>query len=188
MAIKEEFIHTFGGFSGCQSRCHIRILDDQDNPLVILCSQLANKPGTSVTNSAELIALNVKNYLAHDNLTLTAAIHRYIKSSRLSKILDDLVSKLKETKNLTIFALESLKLALEYRERYIERTGKINGLIWVEHYVKGIGLVPKGSYSIVTFEPGTWTPSWKHLSLEKLSEITGYNALEFQVPLTTLKS
>ena len=168
MAIKQEFIYSFSGFSGVQSRCHIRILDDQDKPLVVVCSQMATKPGTSVTNAAEIIAQDVREFLERDNATLMSAIQNYIK-------------------NLTVFALESVKLALEYRERHMERTGKLNGLVWVEHYAAGLGLAPRGSYAIVTFDQDSWTPNWDYVSLVTVAEKTGYPTADFEVPLVALQ-
>jgi hypothetical protein len=187
MTIKQEFVYSFSGFSGVLSRCHIRVLDDQDKPLVVLCSQMASKPGTSVTNAAEIIALNVREYLERDNTTLMSAIQNYVKKSRFTKMLDDLVKQLKESKNLTVFALESIKLALEHRERHVECTGKLNGIIWVEHYSAGLGLAPQDSYSIVTFEQDSWTPSWEYVPLETVAQRTGYSSADFQVPLATLQ-
>lgn len=186
MAIKQEFIHSFGGFGGYPSRCHIRVLDDQEKSLVILCSQMTENPGTSVTNAAEIIAKDIKNYFELGNVTLASAMQNYIKKSRLTNILGDLIGRLKESKSLTIFALESIKLALEYRERHFERTGKLNGLVWVEHYAPDIGLAVTGSYAIVTFSPETWTPSWEHVSLSEIAERTGYPIADFQVPIASL--
>lgn len=187
MTIKQEFVYPFSGFSGVPSRCHIRVLDDQDKPLVVLCSQMASKPGTSVTNAAEIIAQNVREFLERDNVTLTSAIQNYVKKSRFTKMLDDLVKQLKESKNITVFAIESIKLALEYRERHVERTGKLNGLIWVEHYAAGLGLLPQDSYAIVTFEQDSWTPSWEYVTLENIAQRTGYPFADFQVPFATLQ-
>jgi len=188
MAIKQEYIYTFSGFSGVRSRCHIRILDDQDKPLVVVCSQMATKPGTSVTNAVEIISQNVREFLERDNITLMSAIQNYIKKSRFTKILDDLVKQLKESKNLTVFTLESVKLALEYRERHMERTGKLNDLIWVEYYAAGLGIARQGSYSIVTFDQDSWTPNWHYISLAEVAEITGYPISDFEVPIDYLQA
>jgi len=188
VAIKEEFIHNFGGFWDTPSRCHVRILDDADKPLVVICSQMAKDPGTSVTNAAEDIAQQIKSYLSQNNLTLSAAIQRYIKSSRLTKKLDDLIRRLKDSKNLTVFTLESIKLALEYRERQLEQTGKINNIVWVEHYSKVIGYFDEDRYAIVSFESDTWTPKWAHFQAWKLAEITGYSIAEFEIPDEVIES
>lgn len=188
MAIKQESIYSFSGFSGVQSRCHIRILDDQDKPLVVVCSQMAVKPGTSVTNAVEIIAQDVREFLERDNATLMSAIVSYIKKSRVTKILDDLIKQSKESKNLTVFTLESVKLALEYRERQMERAGKLSGLVWVEHYAAGLGLAQRGSYAIVTFDQDSWTPNWDYVSLVTVAEKTGYPTADFEVPLVALQA
>jgi hypothetical protein len=182
MAIVQDFTYNFGGFGGYTSRCHIRVLDEPDKPLVIICSQLANKPGTSITNAAEIIAQSVQDYLAQDNLPLAAAIQRYIKTSRLTKILGDLVARLKESKNLTVFALESIKLALEYRESHADRSEKVAKMRWIEHYDASIGLSPKCEYLEVSFKLDTWEPEWKCTTPETLSASTGYPIAEFQIP------
>lgn len=182
MAIVQDFTYNFRGFGGYTSRCHIRVLDEPDKPLVIICSQLANNPGTSVTNAAEIIAQSVQDYLAQDNLPLAAAIQKYIKTSRLTKILGDLVTRLKESKNYTVFALESIKLALEYRESHADRSKKVLGMRWIEHYDTSVGLSPKCEYREVLFKPNTWEPEWKCTTLNSLSASTGYPITEFQIP------
>lgn len=182
MAIVQDFTYSFGGFGGHPSRCHIRVLDEPDKPLVVICSQLANKPGTSVTNAVEIIAQSVQDYLAQDNLPLAAAIQKYIKTSKLTKMLGDLVTRLKESKNLTVFTLESIKLALEYRESHIARSSKVAEMLWVEHYDSSIGLSPKCEYLEVSFKPGSWEPLWECTTATALSNSTGYPITEFQIP------
>lgn len=59
--------YTFQGYFGARSVCrlriyHVRLGDQQGNvtrPLVVL-TELANNPGTSVTNAAELLATKVE--------------------------------------------------------------------------------------------------------------------------------
>ncbi|ODU51332.1 MAG: hypothetical protein ABS92_00255 [Thiobacillus sp. SCN 63-374] len=182
MAITQDFTYNFGGFGGYPSRCHIRVLDEPDKPFVVICSQLANKPGTSVTNAAEIIAQSVQDYLAQDNLPLATTIQKYIKTSRLTKILGDLVARLKESKNLTVFTLESIKLALEYRESYAARSRKVAEMLWVEHYDASIGLNPKCEYLEVSFKPDTWEPKWECTTPTALAASTGYPLAEFQIP------
>lgn len=182
MAISQDFIYNFRGFSGFPSRCHIRVLDEPDKPLVVICSQLSHKPGTSVTNAAEIIAQAVQDYLAQDNLPLATAIQQYIKTSKLTKILEDLVARLKESKNMTVFTLESIKLALEYRESHAARSRKVAEMLWIEHYDASIGLSPKCEYLEVSFKPGTWEPAWECTTPAVLSASTGYPAAEFKIP------
>lgn len=188
MPIKQEFVYKFNGFGNTPSRCHIRILEGTSQPLVVLCSQMVKDPGTSVTNAAKLIAQDVKSFLEKDNITLVAAISQYVKTSCFTKMLDDLVQKLKDSKNLTIFALESIKLALEYREQQKAKTGAVSNLVWVEHYSPGIGLAAAGSYAIVNFEGESWSPNWGYVSLEELAAKTGFPTSEFTVPLEALRA
>ena len=182
MTVAQDFTYRFWGFGGAPSRCHIRILDDCDKPLVIICSQLANKPGTSVTNAVEIIAQSIQDYLSQDNLPLTVAIQRYLKTSKLTKILDDLVIRLRESKNLTVFALESVKLALEYRETQTARTEKLRKMLWVEHYDASFGFGPESEFLRVNFEAGTWKPSWEPTTPKALAESSGYPEEDFHIP------
>jgi hypothetical protein len=181
MLIEQEFIHQFNGYGNSSSRCHIRVLNGKSHALVVLCSQVAGNSGTSVTNAAELIAQDVKKYLEKNNVTLAAAISQYIKTSRFTKMLDDLVRKLKDSKNLTIFTLESIKLALEYREQQKAQSELTSNLLWVEHYPPGLGLAARGSYALVTFEGEGWSPQWHYVSLQWLADHTGLPELAFSV-------
>ena len=183
----EEFIHEFSGLGGIQSKCHIRILNEEGKPLVIMCTQVADNEGTSVTNMAEYIAIDVKNYLERDNLTLATAIARYLREKKLSEMLSDLIGGLKEANKYSVFALESIKLALEYTERYRSIKERYDGFIWVEHYPTGVlSIVKNDMYSIVTFDDETWQPTWGHCYIESVSEYTGYSPDKFLSPKIAL--
>ena len=186
MTITQDFIYKFGGFGGYPSRCHIRVLDEPGLPLVVICSQMANKPGTSVTNAVEIIAESIQDYLAQDNLPLAGAIQRYIKTSKFTKMLGDLIARLKESKNLTVFTLESIKLALEYRETQINRSRKFAEMVWVEHYDSSIGISQKCEYLKVSFKGDTWEPRWECTTPDVLSKSTGYPVAEFKIPYAVI--
>ena len=72
MRLIEDYVHAFRGPSGVRSACRLRLyLPDEaklgealgDAPLVIV-SELADNPGTSVTNAIEQIAAEVMD--SHD--------------------------------------------------------------------------------------------------------------------------
>jgi hypothetical protein len=171
----QEFTYEFAGFHEIPSRCHIRILDEVNKPLVIMCSQVPENPGTSVTNMAEYIALDVKKYLEKNNFTLASAISEYVRKKKISEMLGDLINGLKTAKKYSIFALESVKLALEYSEKHRRLKNRVNKFIWVEHYASGVGLHPNGSYAIVRFNEESWEPNWSYVSLSALAKYTGYS-------------
>jgi hypothetical protein len=59
--LASDYIHPYKDAGGRRARCRIRIYlpdDDLDAPVVI-CSELPNNPGGSITNSAEVIAAGV---------------------------------------------------------------------------------------------------------------------------------
>lgn len=62
--MREDFHLKFPGFDGYQSRCHVRILADSGKPMVVICSQVRTKPGTSIMNAYEIIRSIVFDYLA----------------------------------------------------------------------------------------------------------------------------
>ncbi len=58
MHLASDYIHPYRSAGGRRAQCRVRIYlpdDVRDAPLVI-CSELPNNPGGSVTNSAEVIA------------------------------------------------------------------------------------------------------------------------------------
>jgi hypothetical protein len=61
MHLASDYIHPYKDAGGHGARCRIRIYlpdDDLDAPVVV-CSELPNNPGGSITNSAETIAAGV---------------------------------------------------------------------------------------------------------------------------------
>src|SRR5215211_953617 len=61
MHLASDYIHPYKDAGGRHARCRIRIYlpnDVLDAPVVI-CSELPNNPGGSITNSAEVIAAGV---------------------------------------------------------------------------------------------------------------------------------
>jgi hypothetical protein len=61
MHLASDYIHSYKDAGGRPAHCRVRIYlpdDDLDAPVVI-CSELPNNPGGSITNSAEVIAAEV---------------------------------------------------------------------------------------------------------------------------------
>jgi hypothetical protein len=61
MHLASDYIHPYKSSGGRPSRCRIRIYlpDDMRDAPVVVCSELPNNPGGSITNSAETIAAGV---------------------------------------------------------------------------------------------------------------------------------
>jgi hypothetical protein len=61
MHMASDYIHPYKAAGGCLSHCRIRIYlpDDVLDAPVVVCSELPNNPGGSITNSAETIAAGV---------------------------------------------------------------------------------------------------------------------------------
>ncbi len=61
MHLARDYIHPYNDAGGRPSHCQVRIYlpDDVLNAPVVVCSELPNNPGGSITNSAETIAAGV---------------------------------------------------------------------------------------------------------------------------------
>jgi hypothetical protein len=61
MHLASDYIHPYKDAGGSPARCRVRIFlsDDIHDAPVVVCSELPNNPGGSITNSAETIAAGV---------------------------------------------------------------------------------------------------------------------------------
>jgi hypothetical protein len=61
MHLASDYIHSYKDAEGRPSYCRVRIYlpDDVRDAPVVICSELRNNPGRSITNSAEVIAAGV---------------------------------------------------------------------------------------------------------------------------------
>jgi hypothetical protein len=61
MHLASDYIHPYKDAGGRAARCRVRIYlpEDVHDAPVVICSELPNNPGGSITNSAEAIAAGV---------------------------------------------------------------------------------------------------------------------------------
>jgi hypothetical protein len=61
MHLASDYIHPYNDAGGRRARCRVRIYlpDDMHDAPTVICSELPNNPGGSITNSAEVIAAGV---------------------------------------------------------------------------------------------------------------------------------
>ena len=61
MHLASDHIHRYKDAGGRTARCRVRIYlpDDVPDAPVVICSELPNNPGGSITNSAAVIAAGV---------------------------------------------------------------------------------------------------------------------------------
>ena len=61
MHLASDYIHPYKDAGGDSAHCRVRIYlpDDMRDTPVVICSELPNNPGGSITNSAEVIAAGV---------------------------------------------------------------------------------------------------------------------------------
>jgi len=77
--VMQEFVHNFNGFFSFPSRCHVRILNDEDKPFVVICSQGINQ-GTSITNDAEKLRAQIEKKLLQEGFSLLYECKKYLKN------------------------------------------------------------------------------------------------------------
>ena len=49
-------LYEYPGFRNCYSKCDLEIVRSVGRTTLVICTELENNPGTSVTNAAEIIA------------------------------------------------------------------------------------------------------------------------------------
>ena len=61
MHLASDYIHPYKDTGGRSAHCRVQIYlpDDMHDDPVVICSELPNNPGGSITNSAEVIAAGV---------------------------------------------------------------------------------------------------------------------------------
>jgi hypothetical protein len=81
MHLASDYIHPYKDAGGSPARCRMRIYlpDDMRDAPVVVCSELPNNPGGSITNSAEVIAAGVIQ--ANELLTPLVWIEHWPKES-----------------------------------------------------------------------------------------------------------
>lgn len=130
--------------------CFLRILI-KNQRIVILCTQLPNYTGTSITNAVESVIEHAARKLHGEKDKVGQNIVTY--KEKFSLIRSLLLGEKKNNERLIASLLEHL----------------LSKSIWIEHYPPGEGLLHEGSYSRVSFtEAGE--PIWNYLSPEKLSK------------------
>ncbi len=58
MPLKESYIHPYTGYRRTPSHCHIAVYEHAGNTVVI-CTELPDNPGISVTHMAEFLATDL---------------------------------------------------------------------------------------------------------------------------------
>jgi hypothetical protein len=81
MHLASDYIHPYKDAGGRPARCRVRIYlpDDMRDAPVVVCSEVPNNPGGSITNSAETIAAGV--ILANELPTPLVWIEQWPKES-----------------------------------------------------------------------------------------------------------
>ncbi|MHB1737071.1 MAG: hypothetical protein ACYCQM_10965 [Acidithiobacillus sp.] len=138
---------------GRSGKCFLRIWVEDGTPN-FFCAQLINYRGKSITNAVEYILAEAINYLIKEKIVLSirkkSFFDYFFKKNFLRKTENDIFS---------FFAHEAK---------------------WIEHYPPDTGLVPGGSYALVTFDD-SFNPSWNYATREDLEKFVGIGQDFFDV-------
>ena len=154
----DYFPFSFAGY-GDEANCFLRIQVRRSN-VMVLCAQLPNYHGTSVTNGLEsIIDALIARLMAEQKLSFTEGfrgIKSFLKSS-------------KERDRIRFSVV---------RQQFLRRCH------WFEYYPPGVGLVSEGSLSLVTFSE-SGSPSWSYGSRAHFEKEYPKSLFEIQVSLET---
>jgi len=176
--LREDFHLKFPGFSGFQSRCHVRVLAESKKPMVVICSQVKTEPGTSIMNAYEIIRGHVFDYLAkkqseklrHDTATELEGFAETIEKTRKLRVA------------LVAYLLRFAARALTNRVPMLDQINREEPeLYWIEHWPKGTGLGEDVDYLLVS-ENEVGEPHWQRVNFTKLAERLGYCEADFEIP------
>lgn len=176
--MREDFHLEFPGFSGLQSRCHVRVLAESKKPMIVICSQVRTKPGTSIMNAYEIIRGHVFDYLAKkqsEKLRHDTAME-----------LEGFAETIEKTRKLRVaiiaYLLRFAARALTNRVPLLDQINREEPeLYWIEHWPKGTGLGEDVDYLLVS-ENEVGDPNWQRVNFAKLVEHLGYSEADFKIP------
>jgi len=176
--MREDFHLTFPGFGECESRCHIRILADPGKPIVVICSQLKTKPGTSIMNAYEIIRGYVYEYLAKK--------HSEKLKYDTAQELEGLAETIEKAKKLRVaIVIYLLRLAARVLTGQAPKIDQIcweePDAYWIEHWPEGTGPLHEVDYLLVS-ENEVGNPKWHRVNAFRFAERIGYTQEDFAIP------
>jgi hypothetical protein len=180
--MQEEFFHEFPGFHRTRSKCHLRIIAEPGKPVVIVCSQPPDNPGTSVQNAYEIIRNQVYQYLS--NKTVEE------KKKFAAEKLDEFAATIEKTKKLTVavvvFLLKQFSGVLKNEKSLLDLLNKENpAVVWLEHWPAGTGLSPTEVDYLLVSENETGSPKWTRVDVAVLAKQLGYSSAQISIPAST---
>lgn len=176
-----DFVYTYSEFPH-PSWCHVRILDERDRPITVLCSQMFDNRGCSVTNAIKDIRRAV---LASLEQAQPSPVER-ARAALLKPTPDTAIDAAVAACGHSGLGLLSAALKLGWRVLSEERDAarRIANVTWVEHYPNGTlpSLFRHDKHALVTFDRTSGQPGWEHVDARAIAERTGYSVRQLTVP------
>lgn len=169
------YAHTYHGFMNQVCHCVIRILDEKDKPLTVICAQDPLPHETSITNMAEHLHSDVCQKF-RDASPLNTTYEEF-KNSALSKKIENIDTLTKKGWRRAILRLA--QKAAEWRESRTETEQRLKDMVWIEYSPPLLGTTTP-CIMHVTFDDGQ--PCWQPTTFETLSRLTRYTVEQLRIP------
>ena len=174
MSIQKEYEYELVDKGRILTKCLIRIIEEDNKPIVVLCVQKKVSKGTTITNTIDLIAKEVFYQLKTENGSISSEFTKYLTEYPLSKKLKYIGDCIKNSSNWTAFIFHRLGEFFSIKELKEKRNKKINNIMWVEYYPADTSFFTYDKYAVITFNNEYWSPEWNHISEDDLVNYTGY--------------
>jgi hypothetical protein len=168
---------------GIPSKCHIRVLNEPGKPVTVVCSQMIDNLGGSVTNYMEDIRRTVDHELRSGIPSASDSMKENLPRPDTDSAIDAIVAVLTADIGYPVrLALKTVPWAWKFYSEHKGILRRIDDLVWVEHYPQEAvaSLFPHDVYAVVTFDSSTGAPAWEHLKVEEIASRTGYSVPQLQ--------
>lgn len=182
----KDFIVRFNAWN-ILSKCHVRILEEYDKPITVICSQMFDNEGGSVTNYLEEIRAAVQQEL-HAGVPSTLDLMREaLPRVDADGVIDAILAVIMQNPSYPLrLTLKTIPLAWKVYSEHRNRVKRIDyDLVWIEHYPRGTlrTLFNYDRYTVVDIK----YLKWQEMSLSDISKRTGYPLSLLQKDVSLLK-
>lgn len=154
--------------NGREGTCFLRLQARQeDQRIVIFCSQLKNYNGTSVTNAIEFIVRQALSSLATEGIVRSPPSPPHL--SWMARFLAHIRGTARQA---PVSPVPDIRELITYTT-------------CIEHYPPNVGLAEKGSYALVSFDDG-FNPVWNYVTREAAAKKAGVDDLFLTISAESL--
>ena len=185
---RKDFIHSYDGFWRTKEKCIVRVLNERNKPMVVICAQPKCYPGTSITNAAEFVIQSIHAVLAKELSNPLKKIYQsYFQGKLPSELITDVMNILERNGNKILKScLACLRSVCLHIEDWIITKEKIRKIYWIQSYPHALGQDNHVNF-IISISPQISELSFTPISLENISTITGYHHCDLLIDNSSLQ-